>query len=114
MLEACKNGETKIVQLLLERFNSEESGVNIKDNNGFNALMVACKKGNKDVVQLLLDDSERNIDLNARNLMGWTALRLACERGRKYAVKSLIEHSKTKGIDISTGQEELSDEMLLR
>ena len=59
----------------------------------------------KDVIKLILANSERNIDLNARNLMGWTALRLACERGRKYAVKLLIEHSKTKGIDISTGQE---------
>ena len=27
---ACKNGETKVVQLLLERCNSEESGLAIK------------------------------------------------------------------------------------
>ena len=31
MYEACQNGETKVVQLLLERCNSEESGLNIKD-----------------------------------------------------------------------------------
>ena len=30
MYEACQNGETKVVQLLLERCNSEESGLNIK------------------------------------------------------------------------------------
>ena len=30
MFEACQNGETKVVQLLLERCNSEESGLNVK------------------------------------------------------------------------------------
>merc|ERR1712049_98195 len=39
MLEACQNGETKVVQLLLERCNSEESGLNIKDQDGSTALM---------------------------------------------------------------------------
>ena len=33
MFEACKNGETKVVQLLLERCSSEEIGLNIKDIN---------------------------------------------------------------------------------
>ena len=31
--EACKSGETKIVQLLLERCNTEENGLKIKDKN---------------------------------------------------------------------------------
>ena len=31
MFEACKNGQTKVVQLLLECCTSEESGLNIKD-----------------------------------------------------------------------------------
>ena len=31
MFEACQNGETKVVQLLLERCTSEESGLNIND-----------------------------------------------------------------------------------
>ena len=30
MFEACKNGETKVVELLLERCNSEKSGLNTK------------------------------------------------------------------------------------
>merc|ERR1712062_356759 len=41
MLEACKNGETKVVQLLLERCNSEESGLNIKDKFGMTPFMEA-------------------------------------------------------------------------
>ena len=67
MFEACQSGETKVVQLLLERCKSEESGLNTVNVDGWTTLMVACKNGHKDVVQLLLDDSERNIDLNARN-----------------------------------------------
>ena len=34
ILEACKSGETKVVQLLLECYNSEESGLNNKDRYG--------------------------------------------------------------------------------
>ena len=67
MFEACKNGEAKIVQLLLERFNCEESGMNIRDNYGNTPLMEACANGHKEIVQLFLDNSERNIDLNARS-----------------------------------------------
>ena len=44
MFEACKNGETKVVQLLLERCSSEESGLNIKDEYGRTTLMVALRK----------------------------------------------------------------------
>ena len=80
--------------------NSEESGVNIKDNNGFNALMVACKKGNKDVVQLLLDNSERHIDLNARNNGGLTAFMLACARGHTNVVQLLLDNLE-RNIDLN-------------
>merc|ERR1711983_277543 len=69
MLEACKSGETKVVQLLLERCSSEESGLNIKDQRGQTPLMAACFFGHKDIVQLLLDHSKR-IELNAKDNYG--------------------------------------------
>ena len=59
MFEACKNGETKVVQILLERCNPEESGLNIKDEHGGTPFMLACFDGHKDAVQLLLAHSER-------------------------------------------------------
>ena len=65
MFEACKSGETKVVKLLLECCSPEESGLNIRDKVGWTPFMWACKNRHKDVVQLLLDNSERNIDLNA-------------------------------------------------
>ena len=84
--------------------------------------MEACYNGHKDVVQLLLENSERNIDFNARNLLEWTAFISACKKfdaihfgknGLKDVIKLLVQHSKTKGIDISIGQEDISDEMRL-
>ena len=99
MFEACKNGETKVVQLLLERCDAEESGLNIKDNEGVNALMVACENGHKDIVQLFLDNSEKNIDLNARSIHGWTAFMYACLRGHKDVVQLLL--ATEKNIDLN-------------
>ena len=61
MLEACKNGETKVVELLLERCNSEKSGLNTKDENGLTAFIIACANGHKDVVRLLLEYSDIDI-----------------------------------------------------
>merc|ERR1712062_355592 len=100
MFEACKNGQTKIVQLLLEHYDPEESGLNIKDTLGRTTLMIACKNGHKDVVQLLLDNSERNIGLNARTYGGWTALMYACENGHKDIVQLFLNNSE-RNIDLN-------------
>ena len=93
MLEACKSGETKVVQLLLERFNSEESGLNSKDKIGMTGFMWACYNGHKDVVQLVLDHSER-IELNARSKNENTAFTCACLNGHKDVVKLLLDNSE--------------------
>merc|ERR1712049_56310 len=87
MFEACQNGETKVVQFLLEHCNPEESGLNVKDEYEQTAFMVACNFGHKDVVQLLLSCSNKNIDLNARNDNGGTAFKMACTNGHKDIVR---------------------------
>ena len=93
MFEACKSGETKVVQLLLERCNSEESGLNIKDKNGWTPFMCACFNEHKDVVRLLLDHSER-IEPNARSNGGWTALMMACKKGHKDIDQLFLDNSE--------------------
>ena len=92
MLEACISGETKVVQLLLVCCNSEESGLNARDEYGRNPFMFACCNGHKDVVQLFLDHSDR-IDLNARSKSGKTAFMWACVFGHKDVVQLLLDHS---------------------
>ena len=111
MFEACQNGETKVVQLLLERCNSEESGLNTRDVDGWTPLMFACYNGHKDVVKLLLENSKRNIDLNARSNAGSTAFMFACKSGHKDVVKLLLENSVVKDIDILTGRAGLHNDM---
>ena len=41
--EACDRGKTKVVQLLLECYNAEESGLNIKDK-GLNQRVLQSRK----------------------------------------------------------------------
>ena len=54
MFEACQTGKIEIVELLLENYNCEESGLNVRGVRGKTPFMRACLNGNKDVVKLLL------------------------------------------------------------
>ena len=101
MRKACIFGQTKIIQLLLERCIPEELGLNIKDQLGLTPLMWACQNGFKDVVKLLLDHSEEHrIDLNVEGMSENTAIMWACEFGHKEIVKLLLNHSNSN-IDLS-------------
>ena len=91
MLKACQQGESKVVQLLLEHCTAEESGLNTKDEHGGTSFMWACRNGHKDVVKLLLNHSER-IELNARNNYGWTAFIEACYYGHKDVIQLLLDN----------------------
>ena len=95
MFEACKSGETKIVQLLLEHCATKEIGLKTKDEDGWTALIWACYNGHKDVVKLLLDHSER-IELNAKTTWEETAFMRACSYGHTDVVKLLLDHSNPK------------------
>ena len=95
-VEACKNGETKVVKLLLDNKNDEFHSETILRWSEF---MWACHNGHKDVVKLLLDHSKR-IELNARDKFGRSAFMWACYNGHKDVVKLLLEYSKIVDINI--------------
>ena len=85
MFEACKTGKTRIVKLLFERCNSEESGLNT-------AFIRAWQEGHTRIVKLLLHHLNSNIELNAKDIVGRTALMLACGNGHTAIVKLLLDH----------------------
>ena len=107
IFEACEHGQTKIVELLLDRCGSKKENkdrsdrtidLNARDEAGYTALMVACIAGHKGVVQLLLNYSESTIDLNERDESngfsnGFTAFMMACTTGHKDVVQVLLDHS---------------------
>ena len=100
MFEACKYGETQVVRFLLERCNTEESGLNARDNDGWTPFMTACFCGHTIVVQTLLDHSDGHIELNAEDYdFGRTAFMWACYFGQKGVVQLLLNHPAAQSID---------------
>ena len=112
MLEACQKGQIKVVQLLLERYyNSEESGLDIKDCLGRTTLMIACENGHKGVVKLLLEHSDI-IELNTSDIFGWTAFIYACTNGHTDVVKLLLDTIEMN-IDLNARSNEGSTAIML-
>ena len=101
MFEACKYGETQVVRFLLERCNTEESGLNARDNDGWTPFMTACFCGHTIVVQTLLDHSDGLIELNASDYdFGRTAFMWACYFGQKDVVQLLLNHPVAQNIEL--------------
>ena len=46
---AIQREEVEIVSMLLQKCNHDLLDINIQNNNGETALMIACAKGNKEV-----------------------------------------------------------------
>ena len=123
LLEACREGKTEIVEILLEKIEDADE-VTAVDVKGKTALIMACEHGHTDLVKLLLDHPKsQNIDINAEGKFvtarmtclvlgcdcegtaldeeGKTALILACEHGHKDVVKLLLDHPRSENIDIN-------------
>ena len=92
MLKACQQGESKVVQLLLERCNSEESGLNTKDEHGGTSFMWACQNGHADIVKLLLHHPEFNAGEDSLN----TAFEWACSHGHTSVVQVFLDFTNIK------------------
>ncbi|XP_041346697.1 ankyrin repeat, SAM and basic leucine zipper domain-containing protein 1-like [Gigantopelta aegis] len=79
--EAAKTGNTEVVKLLLK----ENVDVNVQDEEGVTALMIASENGHTQVVDLLL---KANVDVNVQDEEGVTALMIASENGHTQVVES--------------------------
>ena len=105
LMIASWKGKVEIVKLLLSRSKSVYTGmsetltrstnqrldVNIEDESGETALMLASKNGHTEIVKLLLSRPE--IDVNLRNVWVRTALMIASQ-WRHTEIVSLLENHK--------------------
>ena len=73
-LAAAFDGHADMIRILLEK----PININVKDKDGFTALMMATDQNHMDVVQILI---KKGADVNARENAGNTALSLAADRG---------------------------------
>ncbi|KAK7501623.1 hypothetical protein BaRGS_00007054 [Batillaria attramentaria] len=94
LIIAARNGEEKVVQVLLSNFNVniEQSGVVKFDGyviEGATALWCAAGAGHFGVVRCLI---EHGADVNHPTLTNSTPLRAACFDGRLDIVRFLVEH----------------------
>ncbi|KAH6903048.1 hypothetical protein BKA70DRAFT_1566997 [Coprinopsis sp. MPI-PUGE-AT-0042] len=64
--------------------------VNLVDNDGWPALVLAADEGHEGVVKLLL--AHPKIQVNIANRRGWSALMLAAYRGSRGVVEHLLVH----------------------
>lgn len=84
-LKAAEQPNHACILNFLKRY---PKAVDIKDNHGFTALILATRKKNADTVSLLIDAGAA---LDEKNNDGWTALILACGLGLTDIAGLLIE-----------------------
>lgn len=88
---AARKGQSDTVRVLLEK----GAYVDVKDNNGWTALMSAAASPRPEIVRALL---EKGADVNATDKTGWTALMGAADSGQLESVLALL----SKGADRKT------------
>lgn len=95
LIKACILDDTCLVKYLIEK----KANLNIQNNKGDTALIIACKKccnrndhPTLELIELLV---ESKTDVDIQNFKGKTALFFACENYYKFSIfKSLIKQSK--------------------
>ncbi len=80
LLEASSTGDDALVHQLI----SQKVGIDIKDKQGKNPLMLAAGNGNKEIVKLLLETEKDAVNING-------ALLLAAQNGHAQIVELLIQ-----------------------
>ena len=88
---AARVGDYATLTMLLE----EGVDVNIRSQQGWNALMVAAVNGHSDAVHVLLNFGS---DTTVRDERGWTAATLAAHKGHQEIARFLDPNAKTTNL----------------
>merc|ERR1711860_151402 len=90
---ACKNGQIKVVKLILFYSETKNIFLNMRDSNEiWTAFMYACHFGHTDVVKLMLSNQvSKGIHLNSKDQKRRTAFMLACCNGQVDVVQLLMD-----------------------
>ena len=89
------------VKVIIELMSEFEVDVNLRDSDGYTALLGACSCSQTEVALELL--KVYGIDVNLRDSDGYTALMMACSNG---LIKVALELLKIDGIDVNVFQNE--------
>ncbi len=101
-MSACNHGFLDAARLLID---VGKANINLKNDDGWSALMFACQGGHNHIVQLLL---EYDVDVNSKNQFGFTPIMKACEKGHANIVQLLL----SKTADFTT-KNELGETLLM-
>lgn len=85
LMSAVQSENKELIEYIL---NSKNLKLNEKNNNGWNALMLACFRGRLDIIKDLIDKGE---SMNEKDINGFSSLMIACLNGRKNIVQYLVE-----------------------
>ena len=88
---ACENGNTNIVEFLIDKSESLNFDLTSKNAWGHTGFHLACDAGYTNVVEMLINKSESlNLDLTAKDKQGYSGFQLAVKKG-KYDVINMIK-----------------------
>lgn len=90
MIAASYRGHTEVAELLIEH----KAEINIANNDGTTALIIAARSGHTEIVEQLL--SQSNGDVNATTKAGVSALSVAARSGHTNIVKQLLSQSEIR------------------
>mmetsp|Transcript_19285 Transcript_19285/g.41458 ORF Transcript_19285/g.41458 Transcript_19285/m.41458 type:complete len:490 (+) Transcript_19285:146-1615(+) len=91
LTEAAADGELQTVKAILQK---HPDWVDVKNSNGFTALLVSSEEGRLEVVQYLVVECHAKVNLQETNYCGWTPLHKASRRGHLDVIQCLVEQGR--------------------
>lgn len=86
---ATRNDNTNLIQMLIDK----GAYLNVKDNEGYTALMIAAQEGFAQTADFLIN---KGANINAETNNGHTALSIAIQNDHKDVIEILLKHNPKK------------------